>query len=541
MSNNEKFNLKVTPIGGVGEIGSNMTVFEASDEYLIIDYGILFPYEDFFDINYLIADFSHLDTDKKTTLFFTHGHEDHIGAIVHIVEKFSNLTIYAPPFATVLIRRKLKERNLSHEINIYKEEDVIEFDQFELHPIHVTHSIPDTFGLILKDKKDKLSILFISDFKYDLNPLYEKPFNIEKTKELFNKSEKRYCFLDSTNILNPGGTLSESDLVDDLDEIISRGQRTFFTLFSSNIWRLKTILELAKKHNRYVVPVGRSIHSYLNAASESGLVDLDPTYYKDIDAVENPRDPRIIGILTGCQGDYRGALRRISSNEHKQLKLGDKDLVVFSSKPIPGNEKKINRIYNDIAAYGTEIITSRDMQIHASGHPGQKDLLNFLSEIKPTHYIPIHGEVYFLKKHIEFIKEHTNAIPIELGNFGRLSFDENYDFHQDSLEALDPQIVHGKGLIIGKDKISERRKVACNGVVFLSINKKSRTLSMTHKGLPELVEEYEEAFYDILSNLVFNDGKNKKEEILSEDARIKVRQMYGNILGYKPIAMVHIS
>lgn len=541
MSNKTNFNLRVTPVGGVGEIGSNMTVFETDSEYLIIDYGILFPYEDFFDINYLIANFSHLDKDKKTTLFFTHGHEDHIGAVVHIINEFSDLTIYAPAFATTLIRRKLHERNLSHKINVYREEDIIAFDKFELHPIHVTHSIPDTFGLILKDKKDKVSFLFISDFKYDLKPLYEKPFNIKKTKELFNNSEKRYCFLDSTNILNPGGTLSESDLVDDLDEIISRGQRTFFTLFSSNIWRLKTILELAKKHNRYVVPVGRSIYSYLNAAEECGLVELNPTHYRDIKSVSNPRDPRIIGVLTGCQGDFRGALRRVSSNEHKQFKLNDKDLVVFSSKPIPGNEKKVNRIYNDIAQYGSEIITSRDMQIHASGHPGQADLLEFLKEIKPTHYVPIHGETYFLKKHIDFIKKHTNAVPVEMGNFDRLSFNDEYELYQDSLEPLEPEIVHGKDLIIGRDKISERRKIACNGVVFLSINKKTRTLSMTNKGLPELVEEYEDSFYEILSNLVFNEGKNKPQDIVIEDARIKVRQIYGNILGYKPIAMVHMA
>lgn len=532
--------MSITPLGGVGEIGSNMTVFETAEEYLIVDYGILFPYEDFFDINYLIVDFSQLDPAKKTILFFTHGHEDHIGAVIHIINQFPNVEFYAPRFATALIRKKLNERNLSQKITTYREDDIIPFGDFELHPVHVTHSIPDTFGIILKTKNDDLSLLFISDFKYDLNPLYEKPFNIEKVKALFSTAKKRFCFLDSTNILNPDKTISESDLIEDLDFLIGKNKRTFITLFSSNIWRLRTILELSKKHNRYVVPIGRSIRSYLETAQEVGLLTLDDSVFRDINQVTNFNDPKLLLLLTGCQGDHLGALRRVSSGDHKQLKLNEHDQVIFSSKAIPGNEKKIGRICNDISTKGTEIITARDYKIHASGHPGQKDLQELISEINPTHYIPIHGETFFLNKHIDFVKKYTNADPILIGNFTSLHIKDDFTYSTEVLTPLEPKIIHGNALVIEREKISERRKMACTGTIFISVSKKSRSISLTHKGLPNFVNEYEDTFYNILSDLAFIDQKNKKEDDLAEKVRIKARQLYNNILGYKPITMVHV-
>ena len=161
----------------MGEIGSNMTIcYETENEYLIIDYGILFPYEDFFDINYSIANTENLDPKKKITLFITHGHEDHIGAVPHFLRKFPETNVYAPNFAAALIRRKLEQRKTAYKLNVYTEDDIIAFDEYEIHPVHVTHSIPDTFGVIVKDKKNEFSSLFISDFKYDENPLYEGTF-----------------------------------------------------------------------------------------------------------------------------------------------------------------------------------------------------------------------------------------------------------------------------------------------------------------------------------------------------------------------------
>lgn len=532
--------LTITPCGGVDEIGSNMTVFETPNSYLIVDYGILFPYEDFFDINYLIVNTKNLDPNKKTILFITHGHEDHIGAVPHLLTKFTDITVYAPAFAATLVRKKLEYRKIICPINVYTEDDIIQFNDYELHPVHVTHSIPDTFGLIITDKKLELAILFISDFKYDLNPLYEKAFNIEKIKKLFNNAKRRICFLDSTNILNKEKTTSESELLNDLEHLLSKNKRSFVTLFSSNIFRIKTILEIAKKHKKTVIPVGRSITSYLEAANENQIVSLDKEPIKDIAELDKYDDPKIIGVLTGCQGDFFGALRRISSREHREFKLDIDDQVIFSSKPIPGNSKKISRIYNDITAQGAEVITNRDFTIHASGHPGQEDLKQLLAEINPTDYIPIHGETYFLKKHFDFIQDNYDFIPHLLHNFDQIRFRNDYSFVTVHTEETQPEIIHGQDIVLEREKISERRKMACNGTVFISINKKSKKLNIETKGLPTFCENYNDTFFNLLKDCALNEHKNKPNDIIAEKTRIKCRQLYNNILGYKPIAVVHV-
>lgn len=540
MSDSNKFKpiLRITPLGGVGEIGSNMTVFETETEYLIIDYGILFPYEDFFDINYLIVNTESLDPQKKMTLFVTHGHEDHIGAIPHLVQRFPEIKIYAPAFAANLIRSKLERRSISSKISVYSEDDVLTFCEYEVHPVHVTHSIPDTFGVIFKTKNDDFSLLFISDFKFDLNPLYEKPFDIDKIKKLFNNAKRKVAMLDSTNILVEGKTTSESELVKNLDNLLSKNCRSFVTLFSSNVFRVKTILEIAKKHGKFVVPVGRSISHYLEAANENGIVNLDKEPIKDLKELTNYNDPKVIALLTGCQGDFLGALRRISSREHKEFKLEVGDQVIFSSKPIPGNSKKISRIYNDITAQGAEVITDKDYLIHASGHPGQEDLKGLLNEITPTDYIPIHGETYFLKKHFEFIQNNYNFTPHLMGNFNTILLNDKFELNFASQEESLPYIIHGQDHILERERISERRKIACNGMVFISLHSKTKRIKFETKGLPNFAENYNEQFLDLLKSCAYNENKNKPDDVRAEKVRIKCRQLYNNILGYKPITLV---
>lgn len=341
--------LSIKLLGGVDEIGSNMTVFETAKEYFIVDYGILFPNDDVFDINYLIVDYSDLDPKKRTTLFISHGHEDHIGAITHIVNYFFNFKVYSPDFAANLIRKKLLQRKLACPIKIYTDKDVINFDGFKVHPVHVTHSIPQTHGIVITGKG--ISVLFISDFKFDLNPLYEKAFDIKKIQELFNKEETRICLLDSTNILTPGKTDSERDLLGDIDHLLSLKKRTFVTLFSSNIHRLRTFFELAKKHNKKISAVGRSIYNYLDAAQKSKIFNYEEFSFFNENAVSNPNSDELVVFLTGSQGDFMGALRRLANNDHKAFKFKEGDQVIFSSKPIPGNDKKISSIYNDFTQF----------------------------------------------------------------------------------------------------------------------------------------------------------------------------------------------
>ena len=527
-------------MGGVGEIGSNFTLVETENHRVYLDYGILFPYDDFFDINYLIVDLAEIKEDKEATLFITHGHEDHIGAVAHFIEKFPKTQIIAPEFAANLIRLKLEPKKLPCKIKVYDESDHFTYDQIELHPLHVTHSIPDTYGVILKDTSLDQSVLFISDFKFDLNPSFEKPFDTQKVKDLFTTAQKRICLLDSTNILNENKTASESDLLADFEYIFSKNKRTFITLFSSNIYRVKNIFELAKKHKKKITTIGRSVNRYLQAAQDSDLINLADYPVKDFDAVDNYQDSNLICVVTGSQGEHLGALRRILNGDQKNIHIDEDDLFVFSSKPIPGNEKKIYQLYNRIAELNAEMITNRDLLIHASGHPGQEDLKQLIDVAKPTHYIPIHGETYFLRKHIEFInKYYPHVQTLYLENFQGLDFSTLQEKFI-GIGQKEPLLIHGDGHVIEREKISERRKMACNGVVMISINQKEQKVEITHAGLPILADQQNLKLKDHVHYLAFNELKKRDYDYKQEQIRIKVRNFYKALLGYKPQTYVHL-
>lgn len=536
------FSLKVTPAGGVGEIGSNCALFENENNIVFVDYGILFPYEDFFDINYLIADLEgYRDTSKKVSLFITHGHEDHIGAVVHFNEMFPQAEIFAPKFAERLIRRKLHLSGQSARITVYDESAVLDFDNFEIHPITVTHSIPDTYGLMAKEKQGLFGLLYISDFKYDLDPIYEKPFNTRKIQKLFSESAKTYCMMDSTNILNPDKTLSERDLIEDLEELVSMPGRLFVTLFSSNIYRLKSVFLLAQKHGKRVVPIGRSVRHYIESAQECGFFGDEIAVLKEEREVQEPEKEKNIYILTGCQGDHFGALRRVASGEHKFLKPGPGDTFVFSSKAIPGNEGKITRIYNMLSEKGAEIVTNKDKKIHASGHPGQEDLLQLYRAISPDAVVPIHGESFFLKKHLEFLETTKTAKGIALKNFDSLLIGLDGEAKVCAAESAPPPLlIHGKGKLIEREAISKRRKMACNGVVFLSVDVKTKHISLSVNGLPESIQKDMPKVYNLVKGQLGKKLLSRDGDHIAEELRIFTRNLFNNYLGYKPVTMVHI-
>ena len=530
--------LKIHPMGGLGEIGSNMSVIETDNELLVIDYGILFPNDEHFDINYLIVDTTKLrESNKKKTLFITHGHEDHIGAVMHIVREIPEMEIYAPKLASVLIEEKFKVRNISRKVNVYDEDFKLIIDHYEVHPIHVTHSIPHTFGLVIYSPEQ--SVLFISDFKFDLNPLFEAPFNYQKIQQLFAKSKSNLAMIDSTNILSEGRTLSESDLTDTLSDLLSVRKRTFITLFSSNLYRIRNIMEIAKKKGLKVTTIGRSLGKYLEAAKESKLFSIEDYPYIEFDAIQNYEDPKVLYLVTGSQGEFLGAAKRIINGDQKHIKLTENDRFIFSSKPIPGNTKNIYQLFNKLSDIGVELITYKTHQVHASGHPCQQDLKELITLIKPDHYIPIHGETYFLRKHIEFIKANFPQIrPYFLTNF------ENVIFKNDEVKIFEgeeytPLLIHGNDLVIEREKISERRKISTQGVVFVSMNFKTKNVQVTTQGLPVMADEQMLKFKDYIE-YTLNELKNRDHDYICEQVRIKTRKFYHSFLGYRPVAIVHM-
>lgn len=532
----------LTPIGGVGEIGSNFTLISTPDHEVIIDCGLLFPYEDFFDINYLIPDFNVLNPSKLKAIIITHGHEDHIGALIHFMARFPLIPIYAGKFTQELIKKKSGERGLKPIFVTYNESSVIDFMGLEFHPIHVTHSIPETFGLFIKDLASTWGALYISDFKFDLSPLYEKPFNIEKVIKLTQSVQKSAFFLDSTNALLDLKTDSERDLLPDLEFLISRDdRRIFMTMFASNIYRLNSICILAKKHKRKIVVMGRSVDFYIKAAIASGYFE-EITEEDILDSTQvDTKNDRMIVLVSGCQGDFLSALRRLSYGEDSSFKLCETDKVIFSSKVIPGNEKKISRIMNKITEFGAEVISAYDYRIHASGHPGLKDLQLILDRVQPDVYFPIHGESYFLKRHQNWIKKKFPSIKAEIFfNGDRVDFFASLDYKLSAFKAVEPEIVHGKDLIIERSQISQRRKLACNGMVFLSLDVKRKKLVVTTQGLPLFAESEIEKLEKNIWHKINKDLAGRNDDYFKEQIRISVRQFYQALLGYKPVTQVHL-
>ncbi len=536
--------IKVKPVGGVGQIGSNMTLIQGDNDTVLIDAGILFPYEDFFDIDYLIPDLSQIP--EPSHLVITHGHEDHIGAVLHVVKKFPKIKVLASPFTAGLIRKKLEFNHNQYPITEYRHYDQLGFKDFTIDPIHVNHSIPETVGLLIKDTKEQIGIFFISDFKIDFKTIYERPFDFEKLIKHTKDLKRKILLCDSTNITsNTKETPSEHDLIPVLDDIfLKASSRIFITCFSSNIHRLMTFISLCKKHNKKLVPHGRSMISYLNTANELGMIPDFPSVVRQADTMTGKED-NIVVLLSGCQGDFRGTFRRFCVSEDSQFKPRPEDTVVLSSKAIPGNEKKISMLINKLSEVGCKVITAQDKLIHVSGHPGRRDLQMLYEKFQPTDIVPIHGESYFIREHIEFAGEvYPKATAHYFHNNDELVIHSDLSIKVVDGPDIEPIIIHGKGIVLEKDKISERRKLACNGSVFLSL-KLSSTRAKVEKytfhtmGLPTLITQNEEKFKKFLDGY-FIQINFKDEEKTNEELRVAIRRYFDQVLGYKPMTTIHI-
>ncbi len=536
--------MKIKPVGGVGQIGSNMTLIQTAHDTVLIDAGILFPYEDFFDIDYLIPNLESVPTPSH--LIITHGHEDHIGAVLHVIKKFPQIKVLASPFTAGLIRKKLEFNHSPYPITEYKSYEQLGFVDFTVDPIHVNHSIPETVGLLIKDINEKVGFFFISDFKIDFKTIYERPFDFEKLIKLSKNLKKRILLCDSTNITSKTlNTPSEQDLIPVLDELFKNApSRIFITCFSSNIHRLMTFISLCKKFNKKLIPHGRSMISYLNTANELGMI---PDYNSVVKMAESATgdDKNYVILLSGCQGDFRGTFRRFCVGEDSQFKPKPEDTVLLSSKAIPGNEKKISILLNKLSEVGCKIYTGSDHLIHVSGHPGRNDLKTLYEKFNPTDIVPIHGESFFIREHIDFAKEaFPQATTHYILNNDEIIIGDDLGISIFDGETIDPVIIHGKGIILEKEKISERRKLACNGLVFLSLKLSSTKMkvekfSFSLSGLPTLVTKNEEKFKRFLENY-FIQINFKDEEKTNEELRVAIRKYFDQILGYKPITTIHI-
>ena len=416
-SNTNKFefkknNLKIIPLGGLDEIGKNITVFEYENEIILVDCGLEFPEDDMLGIDLVIPDITYLEKnkDKIKGLVITHGHEDHIGAIPYIFKKI-NIPIYATRLTAGLIKNKLEEHNLlsSTKLNIVEQGQTINFGNIKIEFIRSSHSIPDSVMLAIHTPVGV--VLHTGDFKVDFTPIDDQIMDLGRIAELGNKGILA-LMSDSTNSERKGYTMSESTVGDVFDRLFQNNKkRIVVATFASNVHRVQQIVNSAKEHNRKIAVCGRSMINMINTAREIGYIDAPENMFIDIDMIKNYTDEQLVIITTGSQGETMSALTRMAAGEHKKVVITPNDMVIISATPIPGNEKLVSNVINDLMQIGAEVIYSALEDIHVSGHACQEEQKLIISLAKPKYFIPVHGEYKQLRAHAETAKK--MGIPTE--------------------------------------------------------------------------------------------------------------------------------
>jgi ribonuclease J len=397
--------LKIIPLGGLGEIGKNMTAYEYGNDIIVVDCGMGFPDEDMYGIDIVLPDVTYLkaNADKIRGLILTHGHEDHIGAVPYVLKEL-DMPIYTLPLTAALVELKLEEHDLLTNTQIFTKQpgDKFRLGCFNIEFIHVNHSIPDAVAVAIKTPIG--TVIHTGDFKIDVTPIDGGMIDIARLGQLGNEGVLA-LLSDSTNVETPGHSSSERKVEDSFDRLFKGcDKRIIITTFASNVHRLQTIINVAARYGRKVGITGRSMENVLRVASVLEYMKIPDNVVMDIDRLNKlPRD-KVVIISTGSQGEAMSALYRMAFSEHKQINVDSRDRVIISASAIPGNENTISRVIDELFHKGAEVIYDRHTDLHVSGHACQEEQKMMLALTKPKFFIPVHGEYRMLVKHAELGK-----------------------------------------------------------------------------------------------------------------------------------------
>lgn len=462
--------LQVIPLGGLNEIGKNLTVLRYKEEILIVDCGMTFPSDEMYGIDVVIPDMSFLveNVENIKGLIVTHGHEDHIGAIPYLLKQVGNVPIYGTPLTLGIIQNKLKEHGLNSDMRRINAGDRFVLGCFSIEALQMTHSIADAVAFAIDTPVG--TVFHTGDFKIDYTPLKGDPINFRRLTEI-GKKGVLLLLADSTNANRKGYTPSEQTVGETLDDLFATAKgRIIVATFASNVNRIQRIIDTAVKYRKKVAVSGRSMVNIVAIASELGYLDIPEGTLIDINRLKNFNDKEIVLITTGSQGEPMSALTRMASNDHRSVQIKPGDLVVLSSSPIPGNEKTISDVVNKLLQRQAKVIYSDIADIHVSGHPCQEELKLIHSMLKPRFFMPVHGEYQHLGAHADL----AESLGMKRDDIFIMKNGAVLELTEDAAAVANEEVTSGKVLVdglgvgdVGNIVLRDRKLLSESGLIIV--------------------------------------------------------------------------
>ncbi|MEA1909965.1 MAG: ribonuclease J [Patescibacteria group bacterium] len=537
-----KKSLRVVTLGGLESVGMNMTVLEYGDDIIVLDCGLMFPDEAMLGVDYVIPDTTYLKKNKKKLrgIIISHGHEDHIGAIPHIVPELG-VPVFAGTLAKALIEARLEEYSnvKAVKLNTYKEKDELKLGVFRIKFFQVNHSIPDAYGMLIYTPVGL--VVFTGDFRIDHDSPDGVITNFPKIAEAVKKDPCILLLSESTNAEIPGRTISEQEISDTFDQIFAKTKgRLIISSFASRIDRMQYAISSAVKHGRKVALSGRSMVKYFEAASKLGFIKYPKNLLIPIKQIKKYPDEALVILSTGSQGQQGSSLARMAFNEHSQVKIKPGDTVVLSASPIPGNEKSVGAIRNNLTRAGAEIIHYKNMQVHVTGHAYKEELREMLEVVKPKYLIPIHGEYFMRDAHRKLALEagipKDNILLIDDGDVVEV------DKHgiKKLAQSIPSGLINVDGLgvgDVGEIVLRDRQTMAQEGMVVVIVTLEAKTGKVINS--PDIISRgfvYMRENQELVNKLrsqaknILSGKKGKTSPDSRSNAKEKIREELGKFI-----------